>query len=166
MGGRTIAACACALALPAPGAFAQERPDPDSPAGVEYELPLEGARRDAAGGVKSGAEKKGTGRGGNAKAPLFGQGISRPGASDQEDTAGGAGAAGSEGGSGGSRGTGGSGGGANPAEPTAPARLAATSADDGGDKTVVVGGIAAGVLLCGGLLGLFLRRGFGRSETS
>lgn len=43
--------------------------DPESPAGKEYALPLEAARRDGAG--------RGTASTGSASAPLFGAGISR-----------------------------------------------------------------------------------------
>jgi hypothetical protein len=46
--------------------------DPDSPSGKEYKLPLDDARRDAAGGIGSGD------RGGGKGPPLFGAGISKP----------------------------------------------------------------------------------------
>ena len=45
--------------------------DPDSPAGQQYKLPLEDARRDAAGGVGS------ADRSGGQRPPLFGAGLSR-----------------------------------------------------------------------------------------
>lgn len=147
MGGRIIALWACALALPVAGAVAQERPDPDSPAGVEYELPLEGARRDASGDPDRKTTKRTPSR-----SPLFGEGISKgegsPGSpeeqrseEDAEDPASGA------------------------ADPPQSARLAASTADDGADTTLTLGGIAVAVLLGGGVLGLLLRRGLGRSEA-
>jgi|SRR5829696_7351368 len=62
-------------AFAAPPAAAQEDGvfvDPDSPAGKEYAIPLDEARREAAGG----------GGAGRAGQPLFGAGIERAGRSD------------------------------------------------------------------------------------
>jgi hypothetical protein len=64
----------------APATIAQEdgvHVDPDSPSGKEYQLPLEGARRDAAGGQGS------ADRGGGPAPPLFGAGISQRGTSEE-----------------------------------------------------------------------------------
>ena len=49
--------------------------DPDSPAGKEYALPLDQARRDAGGGLADGKSR------GAHRAPLFGAGISSEGGS-------------------------------------------------------------------------------------
>lgn len=70
-------ALACLFAS-AGGAGAQSdgvHVDPESPAGKEYALPLESARRDAAGGAPSSGGA--TSSGGSDPAPLFGEGISR-----------------------------------------------------------------------------------------
>src|SRR6476619_4464476 len=53
--------------------------DPNSPAGKEYALPLDSARRDANGGGDSAA---------GSGAPLFGVGISRQGGSSSKSSAG------------------------------------------------------------------------------
>src|SRR3954469_21205866 len=66
---------------PPAGASAEDEPgvhaDPGSPAGKEYVIPLEGARREASGGGGSAGSQSGGGGGGSAAspAPLFGAGI-------------------------------------------------------------------------------------------
>jgi hypothetical protein len=59
--------------------------DPNSPAGKEYQLPLETARQQAAGGTATGGRGSGgsgargaTSTAGPSSAPLFGQGITPP----------------------------------------------------------------------------------------
>src|SRR5687767_11216329 len=72
-------AIALALAAPAPGVAQSGDPqvDPDSPAGTEYELPLDRAREEAGGGGGASGSSDGTA----GEAPLFGQGVeSRSGA--------------------------------------------------------------------------------------
>jgi hypothetical protein len=70
--GRTALLVTLAVTSLAPAAAAQEEGvfvDPDSPAGKEYAIPLEQARRDAAGGGKPGHGSEGGGE------SLFGAGI-------------------------------------------------------------------------------------------
>src|SRR5687767_15112379 len=62
-----------ALAPAAAQGQAGKRPDPNSPAGVEYQLPLDQARQNAAGDGASTREKGSNDR--PASAPLFGAGI-------------------------------------------------------------------------------------------
>jgi len=69
----TFALCVLGLSLGAsPPAAAQETPgyDPDDPAGVEYQLPLQRTRREAAG-----RKPEGRRRGASKPVPLFGAGI-------------------------------------------------------------------------------------------
>jgi hypothetical protein len=150
-----------ALALPA-AAQAQGRGvfvDPDSPAGKEYAIPLEEARRHGAPGAEPGP--------GGGGPPLFGQGIERaPSAS-----AAGGGSAGSAGGGEGS-GDGGRGGdrGAGKAadgevlgaQETARERragsMAVEAAARGGSDALLTAGIAGAVLAAGLLVGFGLRR--------
>jgi len=157
---------ACALVLPGVGS-AQDapRPDPDSPAGVEYKLPLDQARRDA-------APDRDPARGGGAAsdpAPLFGAGITPQGGPAS-----------------GSNGRGSSAGGpdlaskdtpegdrAAPSAQTGPqagrvtAKVApAAAADGGGGTDLTLGAIALAVVLSGLGLGLLLRRGIGRPDPS
>lgn len=188
---RTTAGAAAALvlallvgvaALLAPSmALAQQQPDPNSPAGVEYALPLDQAR-DQAREKKPGKGKRGQ-RGAGKAAPLFGAGISKGGSgaagSDQSnaDAAPGGGSAGGSAGDdasarAGSKGSqpdgpgadGSDGSGAQAGKSGAPnAGRTAASVGDGGSQTGLLLGVVAGVLLLGGLLGAGLRRGFGRS---
>lgn len=155
MRGRPVLACACALALIAPAtAGAQTGPDPDSPAGVEYALPLDQARRDAT-GRSDGSPRSRPGKP-SAAAPLFGAGIT-PVRAGKTGSAGEENGGGRRAGAGGSRGGGEVGGGSS-----RPARVA-LGADDAGSPTLTIAGIALAVLLAGGLLGLLLRR-FTRSS--
>lgn len=172
-----------ACALVAPSAAAAQEPvqvDPDSPAGVEYKLPLEQARRDA-GGSGGGGGARGSGGGSVDPAPLFGAGISAAGS--QSDGSGGAGAAGEGGkrvdgeqsrddGGGDAAGGGGdaAGGGGSTAGPGAgeSAPSAGTTADEngGGSTGLILGGIALAVVVVGGALGLALRRGLRTTPAS
>ncbi len=163
-------AVACALVAPLP-ASAQEpaRPDPDSPAGVEYQLPLDQARREASpnGGGGGGSEPPSGGGSGNP-APLFGAGISRDGsqsgggsdATADPDAGERAGAEQSgdraDGGATGAGGSDAAGPGADQSTPS----LRTASAESGGVSTgLTLGGIALAVVVVGGALGLALRRG-------
>jgi len=78
-----VCALIAALVLPAAAvAQSSDRPNPDSPAGVEYELPLDRAREKAAG--DDGPRRRGsrgTERGRGGSAPLFGEGIGPSGGS-------------------------------------------------------------------------------------
>ncbi len=178
---------ACALVAPS-AAVAQEpaQVDPDSPAGVEYKLPLDQARRDAApdpgGGGRGGGPRSGggggpqSGGGSGDPAPLFGAGITRVGAqgsdggneamADASDRGGGqesadsddSGAAGVGGGDAAGPGAGESG--------RSFSTTAASAADSGGSTGLVLGGIALAVVVVGGALGLALRRGLRTTAAS
>ena len=158
-----VAFLIAALALPA-AAQAQGRGvfvDPESPAGKEYAIPLEEARRQAAPDAES---RPG---GGDAASPLFGAGITRaPGAS-----AAGGGSAGSGGGGepGGAAGRGGDRGAGNAAEGEGLEELesaregradsmAIEAAAQGGSDALLTAGIAGTVLAVGLLVGFGLRR--------
>ena len=137
----------CALCFAAP-AVAQELPkvDPDSPAGVEYQLPLDRAREEAAG------EGKGA-PGGAEGAPLFGSGIKKvksPRAGGDPD--GSDSAAGKR--SSGERSDG----------EVRTAKTVPATAEGGSSASVPL--IAAAVLILGGALGLGLRRGLGPTRGS
>jgi hypothetical protein len=158
-----------ACALVAPSAAAAQEPvqvDPDSPAGVEYKLPLEQARRDA-GGSGGGGGSPGSGGGSAGPAPLFGAGISAAGS--QSDGSGGAGATGGDGNradgeqsrdGGGGEAVAGEGSTAGPgAGESAPSAGTTADEDGGGSTGLILGGIALAVVVVGGALGLALRRG-------
>ena len=176
-------------ALVAPSAAAAQEPvqvDPDSPAGVEYKLPLDQARRDAApdagGGGRGGGPRSGggggprSGGGSGDPAPLFGAGITRDGSqgsdggneamADASDRSGGqesadsddSGAAGVGGGDAAGPGAGESG--------RSLSTTAASAADSGGSTGLVLGGIALAVVVVGGALGLALRRGLRTTAAS
>ena len=156
MGRAVVAALSVLLALPVaaqaqePGVFV----DPDSPAGTEYEIPLEAARRDGA----PDAERRGGG--GQDAPPLFGQGIRRaPNAA----------AAGSTGGGDPSEGRGGDRGAGKAAEGEAlgaqessrerrRGSIAVEAAARGGSDALLTAGIAGTVLAVGLLVGFGLRR--------
>ena len=169
---RPVALCAiCSLLLPvAAQGQAGVQLDPNSPAGVEYQLPLEQARKNA-NGEGGGGERPGSGEdraGGGGVASLFGAGIvpasARDGAADGE--VGGAGVNGraSGGGAGGAeadvRGAG---------ERSTPGSSAIRPAaldgvdEGGGSAGLRIAGIALAVLAAGALLGLALRRGLRQS---
>jgi hypothetical protein len=121
--------------------------DPGSPAGKEYALPVDQARRDAGGSATRGGSGSNGGQGG-----LFGAGIGPPGGGGG-GTAGGHGASGSHGSanaatqraSGGSSGSG----------TAAGIRVSSTSAESSDGALI---GIVAGVLLLGAVCGLGARR--------
>ena len=145
------------LVVAAPPAIARDdgvSVDPDSPAGVEYAVPLDQARRDATG--TPGGGSAGTDHG----QPLFGVGIERASAG----SGGGGGAKGS-GGSGPSAGTGGGSSGAGTqagageaAGNGASAAAIEVAASGGSSTGLLSAGIAVAVLLLGLLGGLGLRR--------
>ena len=145
-GGPLLLIAAGALCLPA-GATGQERarPDPNSPAGVEYQIPLDQARDDAAGGGKGEA-------GGDKAPPLFGSCVTEgpskpaPGASPGSIRTTG------KQGPGGAREGGG--------------RVASAPATSEGGSGASVSLIAAAVLIAGGALGLGMRRGMGRTRSA
>lgn len=181
-----VLALTAGIAVPA-ATSAQDgsRPDPDSPAGVEYQLPLDRAREEAAGRERD--RRRGTGEGGGS-APLFGAGIEPPNeVGESREPAGGEGLSSGgdgDGGNGGGRDDGrdgiegeslarddsGSGDGIRPAREGGspedpPGAQSSSAADGGGSGSLVTIGIALGVLLLGAGLGLALRRGFGRAST-
>ena len=160
----------CALLAPvAADAQVGKRPDPESPAGVEYQLPLEEARKKTAGpaGKPRRGEKSNPARAA-AKAPLFGAGVVAAGAGSG---ASGAGQADGRGGGNGERGDGsvasrqsGDGGdrgedGSGSSRSVAKGAPLAASAGGENSATGTIVGIALAVLLAGALLGLILRRG-------
>jgi len=165
----------CALAMPSAAIAQSNRPDPDSPAGVEYELPLDQTREDLSddgGGGDRGSRDGGSpgGDGGSGAAPLFGAGISPAGSGGSGDDAG----AGGENSTdqtqaddrnrGGGGATSGSSGGSAADESVGPG-IAEASTDTGGTG-LLIPGIALAVLLAGGLIGLALRRGLGQAGDS
>ena len=167
---RPLALCAiCFLLLPtAAHAQADAQVDPNSPAGVEYQLPLEQARENLKPSDGEGPGSEG-GRG-EGVASLFGAGIVpvKDGTGAQGD--GGRGAAGSgsasEPGASGSDPSGGARGGADTgsgAPDIKASGLGSSDDDDGGSATLRLGGIVLAVLLVGALLGLALRRGLRQS---
>lgn len=144
---------------------AGQRPDPDSPAGVEYQLPLEQARKNAARGDDGGGKRAGGGDPARrAAGPLFGAGIvARKAGRDRADA-----------GSGDTQdGRNGSGGDSSPSgarEDTgagngedAIRRSTVGGSDSDDSATWRTAGIALAVLLAGGLFGFGLRRGLGQS---
>ena len=154
-----------ALLVPAGAAAQSDRPDPDSPAGVEYELPLDQTRKDLSdngkgpesGGGENGASPGSSGAGGDdGAAPLFGAGISRevasggegggqnPSDGDRNKSGGGAGGPSADGEEGGSD----------------PAVTKASTGDDG-STGLLLPGLVLLVILAGGAMGLLLRRGLG-----
>ena len=145
------------LALTAPAVPAQERGviiDPDSPAGTEYAIPLEQARRDAAG-------PNALPRPDGAGESLFGAGItpsrqarpadaggearrSRQSAEERRDQTP-------------------KGGAESRTDPSASTAAIAAASADGGSGTLLTAGIAAAVLAVGLAAGLAFRRTLGNS---
>jgi hypothetical protein len=130
-----LTACLGVLAaLPAPAAAVEPgvHVDPGSPAGKEYALPLDQARREAGGsgiGGSNDPSSSGSGKGGGSQ--LFGEGIKKkPG--------------------------GGSGGSARDKDKAATAARLGVS--PGGSSTLTDVGIALAVLMTAGALGFGLRR--------
>lgn len=147
---RLLPACLAIAALSAIGvdAIAQEDGvfvDPESPAGKEYAIPFDEARREAGGG--SG--------GAPGTAAPFGEGIER-----DDDAAPDGGQSGG-GGDGRRDAGGGDAGGGQPSSPRSPSGSpgVAASLDQGGPSAALLtGGIALGVLLVGGAVGFLVRR--------
>jgi hypothetical protein len=160
--------------------------DPDSPAGVEYKLPLEQARRDGAPdpGDGGGRPRSGGGSGGGAgsPAPLFGAGITRGGSQggSDGDAEGAPGEGDRVGGERSDRvggeqsedradaGVTGAGGRdtAGPGSGKSGSFSTAAAEDGGGSTGLILGGIALAVVVLGGALGLALRRGLGSTADS
>ena len=151
-----------ACLLLAPGASAQggvddPQVDPDSPAGTEYELPIDRARDRARGGGSGGSG--GTSGAAGGQAPLFGEGVEEqaPRSGGESSTAKEAPSEQTPSSSGGAdppRTAGG-----RPATSTPEvARAQAPAPETGGGQLATPAAIAAGVLLIGGLAGLLLRR--------
>lgn len=172
-----ILALACGLAL-SPTAAAQERPDPDSPAGVEYELPLDRTREDLSEGpggdggepdVPDGADGSDDG-----VAPLFGAGITPDSGGD--DAVGTDAADGDLPASDSSVGGGEPDGGQDDGDTRAGDARADSNTGQGftsygpsggtDSNGLLIPGIALGVLLAGGALGLALRQGLGGASRS
>jgi hypothetical protein len=145
-----LSLAALAFVLPTGSAAGKEEPgvhvDPGSPAGKEYAIPLESARREGAGGGVQGSGGGGGSASGSSP-PLFGAGISQAKRHSSD-------------GGGKDAGSGDSGGGAAPSA----AKSVAARADDGGSASLRTAGIAALVLLVGGGLGLGLRRALGSAD--
>jgi hypothetical protein len=129
--------------------------DPKSPAGKEYALPLDQARRDAAGGDAPG-------RGSGDSAPLFGAGISK-------------GSAGRSSGEAGTRPEDAQNGSPNSAtedpvvggtDATQAARAVAADTGGGLSADVLTLLIALGVLVVGGLIGLSVRAVRGTDQSA
>lgn len=139
---------ACSLYVPVTASGQEQaRPDPDSPAGVEYQLRLDQAREDAAHEGRSGPGRR-------KPPPLFGSGISEGGhSSPTADTSSEDGSATRE---------------RKAGEPLAGrTRQPATPvASQGGSGGATVALIVAAVMIAGGGLGLGLRRGMGGTGTS
>ncbi len=147
--------------------------DPDSPAGVEYELPLEQARKNGSGpSGKSPGSRVGKGPGSrvnpakrDVSASLFGAGIAasqgRGRAQDGGTRGSGQRDPASERGSSDSDGGDESGDGPNANSGTPTIRQSALGVPDADESSAAlrIAGIALAVLLLGGLLGLVLRRG-------
>lgn len=188
------ALAAIAFAAPAPVAAAAKAPhapaaqapqvDPNSPAGTEYQLPVDRAREQAGGGGSGGST------GTSSKSPLFGQGVGKADSGSGRGSAGGgadtsgSGARGGastttgadtgrsrSGGGGASTTTGagtgrsrsGAGGGTGERPQLGIAtpeilRSQAPAPEDGGGGLVSIAAGAVGVLLIGGLAGLAWRR--------
>jgi hypothetical protein len=147
---RPIATMLLALALLAPAASADPgvHVDPDTPAGKEYALPLDEARKEATG--DSGGPAPPAGEEPEA-APLFGAGVDRARAKGQ------------------GRGNDREGGRGQDADQDEPDRRALAAGvgqpldGEGGSPALTGGLIALALLAAGGLLALALRRGLGRT---
>jgi hypothetical protein len=126
--------------------------DPDSPAGTEYAIPLDQARRDANGGDAV------PGRGG-AGEPLFGAGIT-PGRQARRAGAGGD-ARGSRDSAGASRDQTGKPGSDSKSGASASTAAIAAATGEGGSETLLTAGIAAAVLAVGLAAGLAFRKALG-----
>lgn len=145
---RTVITILIALAAFPSTALAQTgvHVDPESPAGKEYAIPLEQARREA-GGTDGGAARPG------AQAPLFGQGIG-----DSSTSAGSAGGDPSAAGRGDAGQAGAGAGGSPAAAPETSKSAAVAAAVGGGSSTALTAAIIGAVLLAAALAGVALRR--------
>jgi hypothetical protein len=135
-----------------PGVFV----DPDSPAGKEYVIPLEEARRQAAGDEQRGAGESGGGGGGGQ--PLFGAGIER--VTDEAPAGGTTGGGNGDGPGATGRGDGADGNGeaSGDDQPGERRSVAIEAAAKGGSDAAVTAAIV-GLVLAGGLaVGFGLRR--------
>jgi hypothetical protein len=153
---RVLLPCLCTFALVSPAIAEDPQVAPDSPAGTEYQLPLQRAREQA--GVGAGGSAGSGGEATSGTAPLFGAGVgdeksraaaSRSGATRRRDDS-------------------------DPAIPaerekeTSAARIARAQApapDDASGAAVAIAGGAGGVLLLGGLAGLAWRRRAEQPDT-
>lgn len=158
---RSLLALMCAFTViasvaVAPVAVAQEdgvTVDPGSPSGKEYALPIDRARAQAAKSGGSGSDAQ--------KAPIFGEGVDGDGAGP---TAGRRGSAADRGSSASGRGSGPDdleSGGSGSSDDSASAndrRLLRAQAAEGGLGIGASIGAGIGILLIGGLIGLWLRR--------
>jgi hypothetical protein len=139
---------AVSLAIATPAAAQDDAPKvaPDSPAGTEYQLPVDHARDAGSGGGSS--HSSGT----PGAAPLFGAGVvrrtSRPATRRRHD--GSVAPARTKAPAGHQT--------ARPASTPATIRARAAAPDSGGGGLLAIGAGAAGVLLIGGLAGLALRQ--------
>lgn len=144
---RSVLAWLLAIALiPAPGAMAQglsPQVDRDSPAGIEYQLPLDRAREEAAGALQP------EDRGADDSVPLFGVGV-KPAIPRTPRAA-------TDGATSNAKRPTRKRAGAAPTTPTI-VRAQAPPPGDAGTGLLAVGAAAAGVLLLGSLAGLVWRR--------
>ena len=150
-----LGACSPADAKPKPPASSPGNGvtvDPGSPSGKEYAIPIDTARREAAGGSAPGPGSTGSGpTSGTPAAPLFGVGVGRSARSDQPSRAQPA-----------SRAPGntarGHVGSSQSLQQHAPGSSAASVPDRSASSYLGIGAIGAGTLLLGAGLGLALRR--------
>ena len=159
----------CSLLLPL-SAYAQngKRPDPDSPAGVEYQLPLDQARKNATGGDGGPPGGSDRDRGGGGTPRLFGAGIVAAKAGGSTDGGGSAASGDATAGEGDAAGARSAGRDEEGGEAPAPdlTRSALQAPDEGGGSTgLQIAGIVLAVLLLGVLTGLLLRRSLRQSGT-
>ena len=155
-----VLALICALLPASAQGQAGKRLDSNSPAGVEYQLPLEQARQNATDGGRDKPKRDGTAaRPGTV--PLFGAGIVARKRGDENAGGGRQGDGGSGAGSRASGSNGGDSGGGSgaPGDPAISRSTVGAAGSDDGSATLRTAGIALAVLLAGGLLGLGLRRG-------
>lgn len=154
----TAIAAASALAATAAPAAAQSEPgltvDPQSPAGVEYAVPLDQGRGHGDTHPGGGGGGSGTSSNGGSGSPeLFGSGITPGGKDGSASRGGGGGSKEDTGGSGKDDGSAGSGSSSGSARHS----VAPVAASAEYSTTAPIAGVIGGVLLVGGGLGVFLR---------
>jgi len=142
---RHLLACCCVLLLAAPAAAQDPQVDPGSPAGTEYQLPIDRAREQAR--ARSGG-LPGSGGRPSGEAPLFGAGVETKKASPDGQTSGTDSDPGTT---------------TTNVKPDRPASAPATvraqaSAPNSDNALVPIGAGAGGVLLLGALAGMAWRR--------